>query len=76
MSEEKLGGFGIRRKVALKTKNGIVLYLKEGNWVVDCPDGYKTFRSTFAEVLSFLAFINEGKSLKEARKIVGWKTTV
>jgi hypothetical protein len=76
MSEEKLGGFGVRRKEWYKTKNGIVLFLKEGEWSANLPDGWKEFGITFAELVSFLAYLNEDKTLEEAREKAGWKQTI
>jgi hypothetical protein len=40
---------------------------------MDFPDGrHKWGKTTPAEVISFFAFLAEGKSLDEARRKVGW----
>ncbi len=76
MSEDKLGGFGKKRKEWKKTKNGIVLYLKEGEWSADLPDEWREFGITFARLVSFLAYLDENETLADARKKAGWKQTV
>ncbi len=77
---EKEGGFGVRRKEWKRIKNGIVLYYKKSEknppWTIEFPDDTKEFGTTFARVISYLAYINEGDSLREAKRKVGWKATV
>lgn len=79
MPENKEDGYGIRRKEWKRTRSGIVLFYKsEKNppWTIGLPDDTREFGIPFARVVSYLAYINEGDSLKETKRKLRWKVTV
>lgn len=69
-------GWGSERERPLETKRGIVIYKRgRGDWIVNFPDDYGEHygRTSTAELLSLFAWLAQGKSLKEARRKIGWE---
>lgn len=62
-----------KRKSAVKTKKGIIIYKKEGkqnDWKYNCPGlGERYGECTTRKLINFLMLIDEGKTVKEAEKI-------
>jgi hypothetical protein len=76
--EKELRGWGVVRENPITTSTGLILYFnrKEKQWSLKFPDDANFFGMKPGDVTALIALLGEGKSLSQARKQLGWKTTI